>query len=70
MMNTPLLEQMKAGLTAHKGRWPVIAQQADVGYVWMFKVMQGRIRDPGASRVERVLKVLQKINRVSDSETA
>lgn len=63
IMNTPLLEQMKTGLAAHKGRWPEIAEQAEVGYVWLFKVMQGRIRDPGVARVERVIRVLSRIHR-------
>ena len=57
-MNTSLLDQMKTRVTAEKGRWPSICAQANVDYVWLFKVMQGRIKDPGITRVERVIAAL------------
>lgn len=62
MMNTPLLEQMKSRLTIAKGQWPSICAQADVGYVWLYKVMQGRIKDPGVTRVERVIAALDRMD--------
>ncbi len=66
MNATPLLDQMKSRLTAVKGQWPAVCVQADVDYVWLFKVMQGRIKDPGVSRVERVMAAL---DRMAGSKT-
>lgn len=58
-MDSPsLLHKMKTRLSAAKGRWPSIAATAGVDYVWLFKVMQGRIKDPGVTRVERVINAL------------
>ena len=65
MMNTSLLDQMKMQISAARGRWPSICKEANVEYVWLFKVMQGRIKDPGVSRVERVMAAL---NRLSDPD--
>jgi hypothetical protein len=62
MMNTPLLEQMKSRLLAAKGQWPVVCINAGVDYVWLTKVMQGHIKDPGVNRVERVLTALDRMN--------
>lgn len=61
-MNTPLLDQMKSRLTAVKGQWPAVCVQAGVDYVWLFKVMQGRIKDPGVTRVERVINALDRMD--------
>lgn len=61
MIETSLLHQMKTRLSDAKGRWPTIAREADVGYVWLFKVMQGRIKDPGVARVERVIAALDRL---------
>lgn len=63
----PLLDQMKSRLAAVKGQWPAVCAQADVDYVWLFKVMQGRIKDPGVTRVERVIAAL---DRMADSKQA
>lgn len=61
MIETSLLHQMKTRLSAVKGKWPAIAREADVDYVWLFKVMQGRIKDPGVARVERVIAALDRL---------
>lgn len=57
-MKESLLIQMKGRLRAVKGQWPSIADQAGVDYVWLTKVMQGAIKDPGVTRVERVIAAL------------
>jgi len=75
-MNTPLLDQMKTRMNAVKGQWPAICAQAGVEYVWLFKVMQGRIKDPGVARVERVMAALDRHaqpdhhRRVTDQKAA
>lgn len=75
-MNTPLLDQMKTRLNAVKGQWPAVCAQAGVDYVWLFKVMQGRIKDPGVARVERVLAALDQrhqsdhLRRATDQQAA
>lgn len=51
---------MKSRLEAAKGRWPAIADSAEVEYEWLSKVMQGRIKDPGVRRVERVIAALNR----------
>lgn len=62
-MDSPsLLHQMKTRLNAAKGRWPTIVAEADVDYVWLAKVMQGRIKDPGITRVERVINALNSLD--------
>lgn len=65
MDTSSLLHQMKTRLIAAKGRWPAIAAEADVDYVWLFKVMQGRIKDPGITRVERVIGALNRMDSAS-----
>lgn len=62
MDNPSLLHQMKTRLSAAKGRWPLIAKTAGVDYVWLFKVAQGRIKDPGVSKVERVISALDSLD--------
>lgn len=61
-MNESMLSNMKSRLAARKGRWPEIAMAAGLEYQWLTKVMQGRIVDPGVTKVERVLATLDRID--------
>jgi hypothetical protein len=63
MTTSPLLGQMKSRLALAKGRWPLICATAGVDYVWLTKVMQGRIKDPGVFRVERVIDALNRLDQ-------
>lgn len=63
MTTSPLLDQMKSRLAAAKGSWPLVCETAGVDYVWLTKVMQGRIKDPGVFRVERVIEALNQLDK-------
>jgi transcriptional regulator with XRE-family HTH domain len=49
-----LLDSVLAGLQAHKGRWPDLAERAGVDYSWLTKLAQGRINDPGIQKIQRL----------------
>jgi len=55
-MNKSLYDQLKAYLLSAKGDWQTIARDCDVDSSWPYKVMSGRIKDPGVLRTERILK--------------
>jgi len=52
---------MKRRVAAARGRWPLIAAESGLDYQWLNKVMQGRIADPGVTKVERVLAAIDRI---------
>lgn len=55
-MNKSLYDQLKSYLLSSKGEWQTIAKDCDVDSSWPYKVMSGRIKDPGVLRTERILK--------------
>jgi len=56
VMNKSLYDQLKAYLLFAKGDWQTIARDCGVDSSWPYKVMSGRIKDPGVLRTERILK--------------
>lgn len=57
-MHTPLLQSVLEELQARKGQWPALARQAGVDYSWLTKLAQGRIRDPGVVKIQRLADVM------------
>jgi len=48
------LTALRTALHSHKGDWPAICSATGLSYWWLTKFAQGRIRDPGLSKVERL----------------
>lgn len=61
MKTSSLLDIMKTKVQAERGRWRDISAEALVGYDWLTRVMDGRIKDPGVARVERVISAVDSI---------
>lgn len=53
-MTTPSVSKIIAFLETQKGRLPSIAKEAGLGLEWLRKLVAGHIRDPGASKIERL----------------
>ena len=53
-----LLDSVLAGLQERKGQWPQLARAAEVDYSWLTKLAQGRIRDPGVHKIQRLADVM------------
>ena len=56
MKELPMKSKALAVLLTHKGRWRQIAQETELGYDWMSKLFQGCIDDPGAAKLEKIIK--------------
>ncbi len=59
-MNINISTPTKEFLAAHKGQWKKIAAEATTDDLaitsqWICKIMDGRIKDPGVSRMEAIL---------------
>lgn len=48
------LTQVRTDLHARKGDWPAICLATGLSYWWLIKFAQGRIREPGLTKVERL----------------
>ncbi len=46
--------QIRASLQSRKGDWPAICTATGLSYWWLTKFAQGRIREPGLSKIERL----------------
>lgn len=46
--------QIRTSLQARKGDWPAICSHTGLSYWWLTKFAQGRIREPGLSKIERL----------------
>lgn len=72
-MNTPnqtLLNETKRLLEERKGEWPDIGRDTGLGYQWISKVMQGRIKDPGVNKVEKIYRHLRQLPTPLERELA
>lgn len=49
---------LRAQLNARKGEWPALCIEAGLSYWWLIKFAQGRIREPGLLKIERLQDVL------------
>lgn len=48
------ITQVRASLQSRKGDWPAICAATGLSYWWLTKFAQGRIREPGLSKIERL----------------
>ena len=48
------LTSLRSALHSRKGDWPAICSATGLSYWWLTKFAQGRIRDPGLSKVEKL----------------
>lgn len=55
MKKKPLKQQALDVLNVNKGRWRKIESQTGLDYNWISKFAQGRISDPGVSKVEKLI---------------
>ena len=55
LMKNSLHDQLIDFLLSTKGEWPTVARQSGVDKEWIYKVVYGRIKDPGVRRTEKVL---------------
>lgn len=46
--------RIRSSLQARRGDWPTICEQTGLSYWWLTKFAQGRIREPGLSKIERL----------------
>ncbi len=53
-MTTPSVNKIVEFLESQKGRLPRIAKEAGLGLEWLRKLVAGHIRDPGASKIEKL----------------
>lgn len=53
-MTTPSVNKIVEFLEGQKGRLPRIAKDAELGLEWLRKLVAGHIRDPGASKIEKL----------------
>lgn len=48
--------RIRAELQSRRGDWPTMCAALDLSYWWLTKFAQGRIREPGLSKIERLQK--------------
>lgn len=48
------LTQIRNELQPRRGDWPAICTATGLSYWWLTKLAQGRIREPGLSKIERL----------------
>lgn len=48
------IQSIRTRLNAQKGEWPRLCAEADLTYWWLTKFAQGRIAEPGMSKIERL----------------
>ena len=53
-MTSPLLDSALTELRARRGDWPAICQATGLSYWWLIKFGQGRIREPGILKIQRL----------------
>lgn len=46
--------QLRASLQRRRGDWPALCKATGLSYWWVTKFAQGRIREPGLSKVEKL----------------
>jgi hypothetical protein len=51
----PLKQQALEHLERHKGLWSRISRETGLGYGWINRLSQGKIVDPGAAKLEKLL---------------
>ena len=54
-MKDSLLIHLHDYLVSAKGDWPTVARDCDIDKSWIYKFVNGGIKDPGVLRTERIL---------------
>lgn len=54
------VQSLRSRLQARRGEWPAIATSAGLSYWWVMKVGQGKIEEPGLTKVERLVAELDR----------
>ena len=49
------IQSARIELTARKGEWPTICRATGLTYWWVTKFAQGKIVEPGVTRIEKLL---------------
>lgn len=52
------IEDIRNGVRAMRGKWQQLAIEADLSYWWVMKFAQGRIKEPGAAKFDRLRAVV------------
>ncbi len=45
---------IRSALKTRKGEWPAICERTGLSYWWLIKFAQGRIKEPGHSKIARL----------------
>lgn len=48
------IETLRNRLSTQKGEWPRLCSETGLTYWWLTKFAQGRIAEPGLSKIERL----------------
>jgi len=54
-MKDSLFRQLHDYLVSAKGEWPTVARDCDIDKSWIYKFVNGGIKDPGVLRTEKIL---------------
>lgn len=54
-MKYSLFTQLHEYLVSAKGEWPTVARDCDIDKSWIYKFVNGGIKDPGVLRTEKIL---------------
>lgn len=53
-MSSAFITAARAALDARRGEWPALCAESGLSYWWVTKFAQGRIAEPGVSKIERL----------------
>lgn len=59
-MSEKLLTYVQRELQTKKGSWPTIAEKTGLDYSWLTKFAQGKIKDPGIQKIQRLADFFKK----------
>lgn len=54
MRSMDTITTIRESLQSRRGDWPLICSTTGLSYWWLTKFAQGRIREPGLSKIERL----------------
>ena len=63
-MQPDLLDYVRQNLEKCKGTWPAISRKTGVPYDTITKIVQGQIKDPKVSKVQRLANHFREIEAV------
>lgn len=46
--------KIRSELQLRRGDWPTLCRATGLSYWWLIKLAQGRIREPGLTKIERL----------------